>query len=348
MTRILPILVSALLLGASTAQANHSKIYIANQGSNTVTVIDDQRVSAMVVARAGTTPAADHATVAQEDFALVATIPVGSNPIAVGVSADGMLAYVANLNSNSLSIIDTDLDAVVATVAAGPTPRDVEATPDGQYILVVNQSTNTVTVLDASDYSIVASIPVGTFPCAISITPDSSAAYITNRNSNDVSVIDLATFQVTTIAVGTFACDVMVTPDGRWAVVTNRVSGNVTIIDTTSKVAVATVATGTNSQGVAFSPDSMKAYITNAASTSIVDMSSFTVVATISNLTSGTCAVGATMDMNSGDAGHVYVASNTQAGRVSVIDIATDSVVAVFAVGARPLGVGIRMWPMRM
>jgi YVTN family beta-propeller protein len=348
MTRMLPILVSALLFGASTAQANHTKIYIANQGSNTVTVIDDQRVSAMVVARVGTTPAADEAAVAGQDFAVVATIPVGSNPIAVGMSADGTLAYVANLNSNSLSIIDTDLDAVAATVSAVATPRDVEATPDGRYILVVNQSTNRVTVLDASNYTVVASIPVGSFPCAIAVAPDGSAAYITNRLSNDISVIDLATFQVTTIAVGTFACDVMLTPDGRWAVVTNRLSGNVTIIDTTSKVAVATVATGTNPQGVAFSPDGTKAYITNAANTSVVDMNSFTVVGTIANLTSGTCAVGATMDMISGDIGHVYVASNTQSGRVSVIDVGTDAVVAVFSVGARPLGIGIRMWPMRM
>ena len=52
--------------------------------------------------------------------------------------------------------------------------------------------------------------------------------------------------------------------------------------------------------------------------------------------------------MNAGHSGHVYVASNTPAGHVSVIDVATDSIVAVFSVGARPLGIGIRMWPMPM
>src|SRR5262249_26058256 len=120
-----------LLLGVSTAQAKHTKIYIANQGSNTVTVIDDQRVSAMAAAQADKTPAADHAAGARQDFAIVTTIPVGLNPIAVGTSADGSLAYVANLNSNTLSVIDTDIDAVGATVTGVPTPRDVEATPTG-------------------------------------------------------------------------------------------------------------------------------------------------------------------------------------------------------------------------
>jgi len=348
MIRTSAIVMSVLLFTASNGAANHTKVYVANQGSNTVTVIDDQRVNAMVAADAvESTPAAAHAAVARQDFAVVTTIPVGSNPIAVGMSADGTLAYVANLNSNSLSVIDTELDVVVATIAVGA-PRDVEATPDGRYLLVVNQSANTVTVLDASNYTVVMTIPVGNFPCAIAIAPDGSAAYVTNRLSNNVSIIDLTTFQVTNVTVGTFACDVMLSPDGRWAVVTNRLSGNITIIETGSKIAVATVATGTNPQGVAFSPDGTRAYVTNAATTSVVDMNSFTVIDTITDVTSGTCAVAATMDMNSGHEGHVYVASNTQSGRVNVIDVGSHSVVATFMVGARPLGIGIRMWPWRM
>src|SRR5262245_12771149 len=150
-----------VLAWASIAEANHTKVYVANQGSNTVTVIDDQRVSPMTKAHASQTPGAERARVADQDFAVVATIAVGSNPIAVGMSADGTLAYVANLNSNSLSIIDTESDQVIGTVSAGPTPRDVDATPDGRYLLVVNQSTNSVTVLDASDYSVIGSVPVG-------------------------------------------------------------------------------------------------------------------------------------------------------------------------------------------
>ena len=345
MKRTILVLVLAVLVRVSTAEANHTKVYVANQGSNTVTVIDDQRVSAMVKAQADRTQGENTAQVEDPSFALVATIPVGANPIAVAMSADGSLAYVANLNSNSLSIIDTDIDQVVATVNAGPSPRDVDTTRDGRYVLVTNETANTVTVLDASNYSIVATIPVGTRPCAISIARDGSAAYVTNRLSNSVSVIDLATFTVTDVPVGTFACDVMVSPDGRWAIVTNRLSGNITIIDTATLQTAATVATGTNPQGVDFSADGTKAYVTNAGSTSVVDMASFTVVETIADVRSGTCAVAATMDMNQADKGHVYVASNTPSGMVTVVDAGTNSVIAVFSVGVRPLGIGIRMWP---
>jgi YVTN family beta-propeller protein len=111
---------------------------------------------------------------------------------------------------------------------------------------------------------------------------------------------------------------------------------------------VATVATGTNPQGVDFSADGTRAYVTNATTTSVVDLASFTVVETIANVPSGTCAVAATMDHNQRDKGHLYVASNTTSGIVTVVDIGTNSVVAVFSVGVRPLGIGIRMWPRSM
>jgi YVTN family beta-propeller protein len=137
----------------------------------------------------------------------------------------------------------------------------------------------------------------------------------------------------------------MISPDGRWAVATNRLSGNITIIDTATRLPVATVATGTNPQGLAFSADGTKAYVTNAATTAVVNLTSFTVIQTIPSVTSGTCAAASTMDLNAADEGHVYVASNTQTGFVTVVDVATNSVKAVFPVGARPLGIAIRMWP---
>ena len=86
MKRDIPVLVLVALMRVSAAEANHTKVYVANQGSNTVTVIDDQRVSAMTKARAGQTPAEDIARVADPSFAVVATIAVGANPIAIAMT----------------------------------------------------------------------------------------------------------------------------------------------------------------------------------------------------------------------------------------------------------------------
>src|ERR1044072_3646528 len=73
-----------------TAQTNRA--YVANSGSNTVSVLD----------------AVSHA--------VVATIPVGQQPSGVAVNAAGTRAYATNRADGTVSVIDTSTNAVVATV----------------------------------------------------------------------------------------------------------------------------------------------------------------------------------------------------------------------------------------
>jgi YVTN family beta-propeller protein len=73
---------------------------------------------------------------------VVATLPVGSDPFAVGVTPDGKHAYVANFSDNTVSVIDTVANTVVATVPVGSGPFGVAITPDGQHIYVANIGSN--------------------------------------------------------------------------------------------------------------------------------------------------------------------------------------------------------------
>lgn len=80
--------------------ATTNRIYVTNQNSNNVSVID------------GNTNA------------VLATVPVGSGPVGVDVNPTINRVYVANFGTgaNSVSVIDGATNAVIATlpVAAGP------------------------------------------------------------------------------------------------------------------------------------------------------------------------------------------------------------------------------------
>jgi YVTN family beta-propeller protein len=52
----------------------------------------------------------------------VATVGVGASPAHISVSLDGAHAYVTNAGSNSVSVIDTNTNAVSATVPVGRRP----------------------------------------------------------------------------------------------------------------------------------------------------------------------------------------------------------------------------------
>lgn len=47
------------------------------------------------------------------------------------MTPDGTRVYVANQNTNDVSVIDTATNGVVATVAVGANPVDIAMTPDG-------------------------------------------------------------------------------------------------------------------------------------------------------------------------------------------------------------------------
>ena len=58
---------------------------------------------------------------------VVATVPVGSAPVNVSISADGADAYVTNAGSSNVSVIDTGTNQVITTVTVGTNPVNAAA-----------------------------------------------------------------------------------------------------------------------------------------------------------------------------------------------------------------------------
>ena len=95
----------SLLLVATRAYASASPLaYVANGGSNTVSVINTSTNK------------------------VVNTVTVGSRPFGVAITANGSFAYVVNDSSNSVSVIKTATNKVVKTVTVGSGPVGVAIT----------------------------------------------------------------------------------------------------------------------------------------------------------------------------------------------------------------------------
>jgi YVTN family beta-propeller protein len=133
---------------------------------------------------------------------VVATIDVGISPLGVGVNLDGSKVYVANFDSNTVSVIDTATNTVTDTILSVSQPVSVAVNPQGTKIYVSNVN-GTVSVIDTVTNTVIATISVGAFPSGVAVTPDGSKVYVANFGSNSVSVINTATDKViATIPVG--------------------------------------------------------------------------------------------------------------------------------------------------
>jgi YVTN family beta-propeller protein/probable HAF family extracellular repeat protein len=240
------------------------------------------------------------------------------------VSATGPFAYVANIDSNSVSMIDIPTSLPVTTIPVGSGPLGVAVSPDGKQVYISNNHGNNISVIDTATSSVIATIPVQSAPLALAFTPDGTAVYVVNGSSNSVSVINTSSQTVTaTVPVQSspWGIAMAVTSKGTFAYVTNSGSNNVSVIAVGANPSVVqTINVGSDPQWSVVSPDNTMVYVENTGSNnvSVLSVASNTVTATIPV---GTGPVGAAFSPDSSTA---YV---TEANSLAVINTSSSTVI---------------------
>ncbi|MCD4828994.1 MAG: beta-propeller fold lactonase family protein [Candidatus Cloacimonetes bacterium] len=168
------------------------------------------------------------------DYSVAATIDVGQRPFNLTMSADGSRAYVANIQGNTISVIDMNgaASSELAQIPCGVigvvytcygTFSGIELSPDGSCLLVCASFDDQVKVIDTNAMQVVASLPTGDFPLKAAFTPDGQYALVTNCFGNTATIceIDGAASQV----IGT------INPgDKPFRCATNPVTGDIGVV----------------------------------------------------------------------------------------------------------------------
>lgn len=185
-------------------------------------------------------------------------------------SASARLAFVANSDSGTVTLIDTATGAVPANVGVGDEPVDVAITPDGTRAFVANKGSNSVSVIATATESVIANIAVGSEPDGIAIAPSGYYALVSNFGDGTVSVISTATLSTIAIAVvGDEPEGIAIAPDGRFAYIARR-SGGVAVLDSNGfSVAGEINDDSLPHSRVAIGPRGGRAFVTNPESASI-------------------------------------------------------------------------------
>jgi YVTN family beta-propeller protein len=266
---------------------------------------------------------------------------IGLVLIAIGGDAQGKtsFAYVANISSNTVSVINTSTKTVVATIPVGDGPWGVAISPNGDFAYVVNNhdtaSGNSISVIKTATNTVVATVKVQSVPFAAVVTPNGRFVYVTNADSNTVSVISTATNTViATVPVGQYPVGVAVAPNGGFVYVANNASGSVSVISTANNRVMATIPVGSDPIGVAISPNGFTAYVTNSGANGV------SVISTAGNGVTATIpiAAGPFGEALTLDGRFLYVAdSGGNTGTlVSIIDTSTLTVTKTITVGIGP------------
>lgn len=158
----------------------------------------------------------------------------------VHFSPDAARAYVPNIGSASLSVIDVAGMELVTQVAVGPGPEGVAVHPLDGSIYVANQEDGTLFVLDPETLELRYRLQLGDTPVRIAFTHDGEYALVSNRLSHDLSVIahswEGATespqpWEIKRIPVGRWPGQIVMGPDGQHAWVTNNKTNDISMIE---------------------------------------------------------------------------------------------------------------------
>jgi DNA-binding beta-propeller fold protein YncE len=194
-------------------------VYVANQGDNTVSVVDARHCNSLDTSGCAQTPA---------------TAPTGAGPFAIAIDDATHTVYVANQDDGTVSVIDaatcngqnqSGCADAGPTIAAGPTPFGiaVDRRADTVYVTDLGDDAGTVSVINGATCNAItttgcgqqpATATVGHFPFGVLIDRRDHTVYVTNADDNTVSMIDRRTCNATntagcaeshpTVAVGSF------------------------------------------------------------------------------------------------------------------------------------------------
>lgn len=263
------------------------------------------------------------------------------------------LLYVANVESNTVSVIDTNTDQVTGTIQVADHPEEIAVTPDGSHAYVASGTFCTpgvVSVIDTQTNAVTDTITagLGTFTRGIAITPDGTRAYVSNVCSNSVSVINTATDQVVaTIGGLNFPLGIVFSLDGTRAYVavggsTSSGPSAISVIDTSTNTVLTTIGVGPQPHNLALTPDGTRLYVANESdgqstgSITVIDATTNAITATIPSSGAGTGWPAVTPNGI-----QVYV-SNRDSNSVTVIDASSNTITATVPVGIEPNGVVVR------
>jgi YVTN family beta-propeller protein len=203
--------------------SHRDRVYVAEQFSNTVSVIDPASNKLLGVVRLGD-PEPAHLSPLYRGQVLVH---------GMGFSPDHKTIAVVSIGSNSVTFIDTQTNAVMHTTYVGRSPHEAFFTPDGKEVWVTVRGENYVAVLDAETYAEKARITVPGGPGMQIFSPDGKYGYVCSSFTPEIDIFTVADHQIAgkVEQASPFCPNIAATPDGNQVWFTLKDIGKAQVFD---------------------------------------------------------------------------------------------------------------------
>jgi YVTN family beta-propeller protein len=266
---VLCVLITAAI--AARAESPSYLVFISNERSGDVTVIDGTTDAVVATFKVGKRPRGIHATPdGQRVFVTLSGSPrmapgvdenrppadksadglgvidsvarklidrwhVGSDPEQFAISKDGKFAFIANEDDSTASIVDLSSGQSHGKIKVSEEPEGVGINPQNGDVYVTCEEKGEVFAIDPGQQRVIAKIDAGGRPRSVVFLPDGSRAYAACENGGYIAVIDASSHKLLSkiqLPPGSLPMGTSVSNDGKELYVSTGRGNKIAVIDT--------------------------------------------------------------------------------------------------------------------
>ena len=311
---LMPVIMMALFSHSAMA-APTGRIFVTNERSDTISVINGTSLE------------------------VEATIAIGDRPRGIGLSPDGTELYVAVSEENKIKVVDPKSLKILREFEAGSDPETFGVHPNGN-IYISNEDDAKATVFNPNTGALIAEIRVGLEPEGVAISPKGNRVIITSESTNMLHVIKTPENTIeNNILIGSRPRAAVFTQSGDIAYATAEISGEVVKVDIVNGKILKTGSTGDSKskpKDVVLSKDEKLIYVAAGRANKVVVMNADS-LEIVKAIPVGKRVWGLAI---SKDGKRIFTTDGVS-GTVSVIDTDQNEVIKTIEVGEFPWGVVI-------
>ena len=280
------------------------RIFVTNEKSNTMSVIDAETLNVEHTIDVGDRPrgiglspdSSELYVAISEENKIVVLDPnslkilrdfeAGSDPETFGVHPNGNI-YISNEDDANASVFNPKTGKQLAEIKVGLEPEGVAISPDGKRVIVTSESTNMLHVIKAPENVIESNILIGSRPRAAVFTKSGDIAYATAEISGEVVKVDMNKAKILkTASLGDAKAkpkDVILAKDEKTIYVAGGRANKIIIMDADTLEIIKGIPVGKRVWGLAMSSDGQRVFTTNGVSStvSVIDTGKNEVIKTI-------------------------------------------------------------------
>ena len=334
---LIPALLSPAFAGQAPDAANtqdiaissRDRVYLSDQTSNTVSVVDPASEKLLGVIRLGD-PLPGNLSPLYKGQLLVH---------GMGFSPDHRTLDVVSIGSNSVAFIDTATNQIKHISYVGRSPHEAMFTPNGKEVWVTVRGEDYIQVLDGKTYQPTRRIMVPNGPGMTIFSPDGKYGYVVSSFTPEMVIINTKTHKIVgrVQQASPFSPDVAATPDGKQVWFTLKDIGKTQVINAKPPFnTLALLDTGpiTNHVNIVRNVQGQFAYVTIGGLSEVKVFTTSDHPDLVATIPTGELPHGL---WPSGDGTKIYVGLENGNG-VAAIDTTSNKVISTISTGQAPQG----------